>query len=106
MTRSVLLFVTAAMVAYCGSQPSEASDSMRDATRHVATRAATDGRQRAGESGSTPPSRMSVSAHDTAEIQLNQGRRPYDQIAYARAIMKCPSRAGINTPCARARRMP
>ena len=91
MTRSVLLFVTAATVAYCGSQPSEASDSMRDATRDVATRAATDRGQRAGESGSTPPSRMFVGANDTAEIQLNQGRKPYDQIAYARAI-----RAGRN----------
>ena len=91
MTRSVLLFVTAAMVAYCGSQPSAASDSMRDATRDVATRAATDGGQRARESGSIPPSRMFVGADDTAEIQLNQGRKPYDQIAYARAI-----RAGRN----------
>jgi hypothetical protein len=91
MTRSILLLVTAATVASCGSQPSAASDSMRDATRHVATREATDGGQRAGESGSTPPSRMFAGANDTAEIQLNQGRKPYDQIAYARAI-----RAGRN----------
>src|SRR4030095_5390221 len=91
MTRSVLLLVTAATVAYCGSQPSAGSDLMRDASRHVATRAATDGGERTGESGSTPPSRMFISANDAAEIQLNQGRRPYDQIAYARAI-----RAGRN----------
>ena len=67
MTRSVLLLVTAATVAYCGSQPSAASDSMRDATRHVATRPATDGGERAGESGSTPPSRGFVSANDASE---------------------------------------
>src|SRR4029453_11739760 len=76
-----------APVAYCGSKPSAtADDSKRDPNGQVATRADMDGGQRAAASGSTPHSRMFAGATDTGEIQLNQGRQPYDQIAYARAI--------------------
>jgi hypothetical protein len=95
MSRSVLLSlaVSVAIVAYCASKPTAtaaAPDSMPVAKGPVATRAATDSGQRATASGSTPHSRM-FGANDTGEIQLIQGRRPYDHIAYARAI-----RAGRN----------
>jgi hypothetical protein len=89
MTRSLLLSlaVTVAIVAYCGSKPSAtADDSKRDPNGQVATRADMDGGQRAAASGSTPHSRMFTGATATGEIQLNQGRKPHDQIAYARAI--------------------
>ena len=89
MTRSLLLSlaITVAIVAYCDSKPSAtADDSKRDPNGQVATRADMDAGQRAAASGSTPHSRMLAGANDTGEIQLNQGRRPYDQIAYARAI--------------------
>jgi hypothetical protein len=87
MTRSLLLSLAVAVVIVCGSKPSATTaDSKRDANGHVATRANTDGGQRTAASGSTPHSRMFAGANDTGEVQLNQGRKPYDQIAYARAI--------------------
>jgi hypothetical protein len=91
MPRSALSLLAASVIvlAGSGSAPSAAAatpGSMRGATGEVATRADADAGQRPAASDSTAHSRMFAGANDTTKVQLNQRRKPRDQISYVAAI--------------------
>ncbi len=81
MSRSALVVLAASVIvlASLGSRPSAAAappGSMRDA----------NGGQRAPASDSTAHAHLFAGWDDTAKVQLNQGRRPRDQVSYVAAI--------------------
>jgi hypothetical protein len=91
MSRWLLLFLAASMIAVTGCDGRPAAtvarpDSTKNATGEVARGTDPDGTQGAGASDSVAHSRMFAGADDTATVRLNPGRNRHDEISYFAAI--------------------
>src|SRR5215471_15115220 len=91
MSRWLLLFLAASMIALAGCDGTPTAtvarpDSTKNATGEVARGTDPDGAQGAGPSDSVAHSRMLAGADDTAPARPNPGRTRHDEISYAAAI--------------------
>jgi hypothetical protein len=104
MSRWLLLFLVASMIALagCDGRPTATvarPDSTKNATGEVAPGTNPDGAQGAGASDSVAHSRMFAGANDTATVRLNPGRNRHDEISYSAAI-RAGRKAIANWPAA------
>ena len=104
MSRWLLLFLAASMIALAGCDGTPTAtvarpDSTKNATGEVAQGTDPDGAQGAGPSDSVAHSRMLAGADDTAPARLNPGRTRHDEISYAAAI-RAGRKAIANWPAA------